>query len=32
MNYFELVYFRRVAFSAERDAGFHFQSFVLRAL
>lgn len=27
---FELVYFRQVAVSDERDAGFHFQSFVLR--
>lgn len=30
MTHFELVYFRQVAVSAERDAGFHFQSFVLR--
>lgn len=28
--HFELVYFRQVVVSAERDAGFHFQSFVLR--
>jgi len=28
--HFELVYFRQVAVSKERDAGFHFQSFVLR--
>lgn len=29
-EHFELVYFRQVAVSEERDAGFHFQSFVLR--